>query len=259
MPDTWAAMPVYCKSEDDWKITEKAIRSFRDTCDASLYVVDDNSPFDITDQIAGLVYDELVVAMANHENSGFTASVNKVMRLARANEKNCLLVNADMFFLDNGWLKAMEQNDADIVGGLLLYPNGLVQHAGVFFSVITRRFDHIYRLAPRTLAQVQEPRLCPVTGALMLVKRDTIKQIGILDENFRFGFEDIDYCQMAFKEGLKVAYEPKAEAVHHESWFAREPSKKHSEWMRAGLDYLHEKHRGFDFSDHIPTLIDWQE
>ena len=78
------------------------------------------------------------------------------------------------------------------MGPLLLYTNGLVQHAGVYFSVITRRFDHRYRLAPRALAQVQKGITCPVTGALQYIRYETIKKIGIYDENFKMGYEDID-------------------------------------------------------------------
>ena len=93
----------------------------------------------------------------------------------------------------------------------------------------------------------------------MLIKHDTLKKIGVLDENFRFGYEDVDYCHMVFKAGMKCAYEPQAEVVHHESWFAANPDKKHREWMQNGWAYLHEKHRGHGFADYVPTLIGWDE
>ena len=260
LADTLAIIPAYIRDENDLAITTGAIRSLLKTCDADLLVVNDGSPF----RLGRIALDELAEDLGfahrvSAENQGFAMSVNVGLRLARAGGQHALLVNSDMFFLDNGWLGHLHANDADVVGGLLLYPNGLVQHAGVFYSIINRRFDHIYRLAPHTLKQVRQPRICPVTGALMLIKRHTLEQIGVLDENFRFGYEDIDFCHMVFQDGMRCAYEPQAEAVHHESWTARDPDEKHRKWMQDGWAYLHEKHRGLTFSDYIPTMIGWDD
>lgn len=258
--DTLAIMPVFVRNQKDLGVTTGAIRSLRKTCDADLLVVNDGSPFRPGKIALDELADELnFVHRFSAENQGFSRSVNVGLRLARGAQQNALLVNSDMFFLDNGWLGHLKANAADVVGGLLLYPNGLVQHAGVYYSVIGRRFDHIYRLAPHTLAQVRRPRICPVTGALMLIKRHVLERIGILDENFRFGFEDIDYCHMVFQDGMTCAYEPRAEAVHHESWTARDPDEKHRGWMQNGWEFLHEKHRGQEFASYIPTMIGWDD
>ena len=37
---------------------------------------------------------------------------------------------------------------AGLVGALLLYPNGLIQHAGLYFSRIANMFEHRFRCAP---------------------------------------------------------------------------------------------------------------
>jgi GT2 family glycosyltransferase len=262
MAETLAIMPTYLRLPDDLTITKRCIDTLLETADAQVYVYDDGSPNHALVQGLQEHVDEWGPRIAMHTspaNRGFAATVNQGLRVARESGMNALLVNSDMFFYKNDWLKHMEINPAAVVGGLLLYPTGLVQHAGVYFSMITRRFDHIFRMAPHTLAQVREPRFCPVTGALMLIKHETLQKIGVLDENYKFGYEDIDYCHMVFQAGMKVAYEPKAEAVHHESWTAgTDLSTKHKEWMRNGLAFLHEKHRGKDFSDYVPTLI-WDD
>jgi GT2 family glycosyltransferase len=103
------------------------------------------------------------------------------------------------------------------------------------------------------------PRICPVTGALMLIRYETIKKIGIFDENFKMGFEDVDYCHMVFQAGMKCAYEPRAEAVHHESLFRRNnPSERLQKRSEESWQYLHEKHKGMGFADYVPTMI-WDE
>lgn len=260
MADTLAIMPTYLRNLDDYVMTRNAIRSLRATCDADLLVVSDGSP----SWAATKKIDELADKMhfqhrISGENQGFSASANIGLRMARGIGQHALLVNSDTFFMNNGWLDNMRANEADVVGALLLYPNGLVQHAGIYFSVISRRFDHIYRLAPHSLEQLKAPRICPVTGALMLIKHNTLKEVGILDANFKFGYEDVDYCHMVFQSGMTCAYEPSAVAVHHESWFAGGADKTHRRWIQDGWTYLHEKHKGKEFGQFIPTMIGWDE
>lgn len=260
MSDVLAVMPTYIRRKEDLILSEHAARSLRATSDADLLVVDDGSP-DL--QLAVRmeeICEEIGADFDRHQdNKGFSASVNVGFRRARRMEQNVLLMNADLQFWENDWLDHLRANPADVVGGLLIYPNGLVQHAGIYFSIVTRKFDHIFRMAPGTLAQVKDPRICPVTGALQLIKHETIKKIGIYDENYKLGHEDVDYCHMVFQAGMTCAYEPKAIAVHHESAFrAVNTDKKHVQWMDEGWVYFHEKHKGRDFGEFTPTLI-WED
>ncbi len=50
----------------------------------------------------------------------------------------------------------------------------------------------------------------------MLIKKEVIKKIGLLDEKFFFFFEDLDFCLRAKKAGYQVLYYPKAIAFHGE-------------------------------------------
>jgi GT2 family glycosyltransferase len=51
----------------------------------------------------------------------------------------------------------------------------------------------------------------------MYVKRELINYIGILDENFAFAFEDMDWCLRAWKAGYRSLYFPAAVLTHKES------------------------------------------
>lgn len=259
MADTLAIMPTFLRSKEDLILTENAIRSLRDTCDADLLVVDDYSPdLQLAVRVEEICEEVGAEFDRRPQNDGFSRTVNVGLRRARKTDRHALLVNADIEFIGNGWFDHMRQNPAAVVGALLLYPNLLIQHAGVYFSVIVREFDHIYRGAPMTLAQAHEPRICPVTGALQLIKHETLKKIGIYDENFRMGYEDVDYCHQVFKSGMQCAYEPQAQAIHHESMFRkRDPSKQLVEWQQQSWEYLHQKHAGHNFADYVPTLMEW--
>jgi GT2 family glycosyltransferase len=92
---------------------------------------------------------------------------------------------------------------------------------------------------------------------LMLVKHQTMLDIGLFDERFGMGFEDVDYCYRVFQNGKTCAYEPRARAIHHESFFrhAWPDDERQAKRWRASFEFLHEKHRGWDFSDYVPTLL----
>ncbi|MBI2174598.1 MAG: hypothetical protein HYU33_05325 [Candidatus Omnitrophica bacterium] len=48
----------------------------------------------------------------------------------------------------------------------------------------------------------------------MLVRREVIEQLGVLDDGFFFFCEDIDFCWRAHKAGWEVMYFPEASVVH---------------------------------------------
>ena len=135
-----------------------------------------------------------------------------------------------------GWLDRMrertdtEGRPAAVVGARLLYPNGLIQHAGVFFSLLNRDWLHRYRFGPANLPEALKPTRCIVTGALQFIRWETLDQIGLYDEGYRLCFEDVDYCLRVFKAGLECIYEPSVVAMHHESFFRRNATPKIERW-----------------------------
>jgi GT2 family glycosyltransferase len=60
-----------------------------------------------------------------------------------------------------------------------------------------------------------------ISGACMMVRRETIDRIGLLDEKYFMYGEDIDWCYRIKRGGWKIRYLPAAEIVH----FAGQSSK----------------------------------
>ena len=48
----------------------------------------------------------------------------------------------------------------------------------------------------------------------MLIRRELVNKIGLLDENFFAWFEEVDYCLRAKRAGYQVMYLAEAEIVH---------------------------------------------
>lgn len=257
-----AIVPAYVRHEQDLEVLLACLVTLAQTAPGiRTLVVDDGSPaaalMDQLEPVAPQVGAELV---RKDENSGFAKTVNVGLREALATGADAVLVNADMEFDRPGWLPALRQRDdtqgrpAAVVGGLLLYPEGSIQHAGIFFSLLTRDWGHRFRYAPGDLPEAQVPVRCPVTAALQLIRHETLEDVGLYDEEYPLGWEDVDYCLRVFEAGLECIYEPAAQAIHVESVFRGEKTARVEEWNLRSLERLMNKWRHADLTEWVPPI-----
>lgn len=239
-----AVIPSYARTEEDLDMLRTCLRTLRRTAKCDALVVDDGGPLEGACAIAK----EHGADSVRTENRGFSRAVNVGLVRAHAAGEDAVLVNSDIQFHRKGWLEAMDAVDAGIVGALLLYPHGVVQHAGIGYSPLMRAWSERLKYAPADLPAVHEPRDCPVTGALQLVRASTIDAIGFYDESFRLGWEDVDFCLRAWKVGIRCAYAPDAVAYHHESFSRGRRTERITRWTNESWERLQEKHKGTDFS-----------
>jgi ADP-heptose:LPS heptosyltransferase/GT2 family glycosyltransferase len=135
-----------------------------------------------------------------------------------------LFLNDDIEVIQDDWLNVllehMDRPEVAIVGPQLLYPDRKVQHAGMFLANngIGR---HAFRFAAQDepgyfgLALTQR-NVMAVTGACMLVRRETFQRLGRFDELHTIVNNDLDFCLRAHKAGLLTVYTPYATLIHHE-------------------------------------------
>jgi GT2 family glycosyltransferase len=257
-----AIVPSFVRTEQDLEVMLRCLVSLTVTApELEVLVVDDASPAaNLIDQFAAVAPELGCELVRKPENTGFSATVNVGLRRALEWGQDAVLVNADLDFTSPGWWEAMRDRTdtqgrpAAVVGALLTYPNGLIQHGGVFFSLHERRFHHRHRFAAADLAEAQTPMLCPVTGALQLIRHTTLTQVGLYDEGFKMGLEDVDYCLRVFDAGLECIYEPGARAVHAESVFRGRANKKILGWQETSVRHLWTKYPYADFSPWVPAL-----
>jgi GT2 family glycosyltransferase len=244
---TLAIIPSFARRPQDLEVLETCLTTLRDTTRYShcaVLVVDDGSPLEGSVHLAHT----FGAGAIRTENRGFSRAVNVGLRQANYEGRDAVLVNTDIEFTHKGWLEAMRESPGDVVGALLLYPKKCVQHSGIYYSSLHRAWSERFKFAPSDLPAVHVARDCPVTGALQYIRRTTMETIGYYDEDFRLGWEDVDYCLRAFDAGLTCRYEPKAVAVHHESFSRGRKNAQIEEWTRASWKHLHEKHDGKDFT-----------
>jgi GT2 family glycosyltransferase len=257
-----AIVPVYLRDDLDAELLARCLVSLYSTApEAEVLVVDDGSPAQhLVDQLPAVAAELGQRLSLKEENSGFSKTVNVGLRTALAEGHDALLVNQDIEFMRTGWLEAMIacRDEADrpaaVVGGRLLYPTGLIQHGGIYYSRFYGWYDHRFRFAPADLPEANRRFTCPVTGALQLIRHETLERVGFYDETFVMGHEDVDYCLRTFDDGLACVYEPAAWAVHHESAIRGRAEEKSLAWWQASNDRHAVKNGSRDHSAHYISL-----
>ncbi len=135
-----------------------------------------------------------------------------------------LFLNDDITITQGDWLDALlehgERPEVGITGPQLLYPDGKVQHAGMFLSS-NGLGRHAFRFAAHDdpcyfgLALTQR-NVIAVTGACMLVRKAVFDRLGRFDEAHQIVNNDLDFCLRAHRAGLLTVFTPYATMIHHE-------------------------------------------
>jgi GT2 family glycosyltransferase len=160
-------------------------------------------------------------------NSGYAATANNGARYALKyyNPDYVLFLNNDIIVTDKEWLTklvstAEKDKSIGIVGCKFLYPNGNLQHAGEYmkFGIVPRTRGWNTPNANR-YNEIEEVEV--LAGVVFLVRRALIKKVGLFDENFRMGNDDVEYCIRARKARFKVIYNGKTSITHLENFTSK--------------------------------------
>ncbi|MGO8925739.1 MAG: glycosyltransferase family 2 protein [Limisphaerales bacterium] len=82
-----------------------------------------------------------------------------------------------------------------------------------------------------------------LSGCFLLVRRQALAQVGLLDESFFMYGEDMDWCKRFWDHGWQAVFVPSAEAVHYGgASSANAPVRFFLERHRADLQYWQKHH-----------------
>jgi N-acetylglucosaminyl-diphospho-decaprenol L-rhamnosyltransferase len=221
------------------------VRDLLDACLASLVadgvragldlrlLVVDNASADGSADLVGQRYPAAEL-LRSDANRGFGGGANLgLTRLGfpSGGEAPVLLLNPDTEVRPGALTRLLaslcELPDAGVIGPGLTYADGSPQHAAFRFpGLLQTGFDLFpphWRLAESRLNGrygPQERRGLPfacdhVLGAAMLLRPQTIRDIGLFDEGFFMYCEEIDWCWRAARMGWRTWSEPRATLVHH--------------------------------------------
>ncbi|MFF5989714.1 glycosyltransferase [Prauserella flavalba] len=214
-PIVSVVIPIY----GNWAYTRRCLESIEVNLPITPFeviVVDDASPDDTADRVAGCAGVRLVRAP---RNLGFIGACNLGAEHARGEL---------VMFLNNdtearpGWLDKLVQvfdNDASVglAGSKLVYPDGTLQESGGIIWRDGNGWNYGRGANPdeprfRTMRDVD---YC--SGAALLVRRDLFERIGGFDTRYAPAYyEDTDLAFAVRAAGYRTVVQPESVVVHHE-------------------------------------------
>jgi O-antigen biosynthesis protein len=195
------------------EMTKRCIDSIREHTPENyeLIVVDNHST---DDTVSYLKKQKDIRCIFNDENKGFAGGCNQGIEISTGDY--VLLLNNDTV-VTKGWLgnmiRVIEKDKVGLVGPVSNYVSGTQQ-----IPVHYRTMDQLPEFAAAYTKQMEnkDKQVLRLVGFCLLIKREVIDDIGILDELYVKGsFEDDDYCLRAAIAGyqLRIALDS---YVHHE-------------------------------------------
>jgi N-acetylglucosaminyl-diphospho-decaprenol L-rhamnosyltransferase len=167
--------------------------------------------------------------IANQANRGYTGGNND--GIAAATGRYVMILNPDTRVLADALAALISyadvHPDVGVVGPQLLNPDGSVQSSRRRFpTLMTGLFESTWLepLAPRDVLRryyvLDQPddaiqEVDWLFGACFLVRREVIRQVGALDEDFFMYSEEMDWCRRIRQAGWKVVYLPEAQVIHY--------------------------------------------
>jgi GT2 family glycosyltransferase len=172
---------------------------------------------------SGFVYSESskIQVVDFREKFNFSTKVN--LGLKYSSSEIVVIMNDDLVCKSKDWLEhtidSLNRPSVGVVGALLQYPNGKIQHAGI--QLIENSPRHLfYQNEPDDVFFSQLPKVyevSAVTGAYMAIKRVSLKLVQDMDENFSNNFGDIDLCFKLRENNLRCVQNNNVVFEHFES------------------------------------------
>jgi GT2 family glycosyltransferase len=241
------------------------------TASVELFISDNGS----TDGSLNAVYqtfgkDPRVHIISNGSNLGFSRANNVALKQAKGSFM--LLLNPDCIVKPNtimDMVTAMESHsDTGMAGCLIRNPDGSEQ-AGCRRAVPTPwrslvRVLHLNKFFPRqprfrTFLLHQDPlpnepeAVEAISGAFMMVRREAIDQVGLLDEAYFMHCEDIDWCMRFRQANWTILFVPAIEVVHHKGTCSKDHPIRVLFHMHRGMIRFYRKFFGQQYPS--PLLI----
>ena len=204
-----------------------SVADSRPGCSYKVIVVDNNSE----DGTVAFVESNFpnVQLLCNKGNVGFARANNQALQ--KNESRYAMLLNPDTLVREGAFDAIVnfldEHMDVWALGPAIFNGDGSPQRTGVRFPsnwnllvesvFLDRLFPHskVFGAHRELYKDYSKPRAVDfVQGSCLVVRKEVIAKIGLLDERFFMYFEETDWCYRIKQAGGKVMFLPFAEVVH---------------------------------------------
>jgi GT2 family glycosyltransferase len=213
-----AAVVLNFRTPDDTLLAVKSLLASRRAID-DVIVVDNDATENARERLTSVLPE--ITYVLSGSNRGFSGGMNIGIRLALGRgADHVLLVNSDVIVPPDcveRLERCLDTERAGITGPVVLARSepGWVASLGMSYAPRTGRMRHRgvgARL--RDGARAEGGPVDAVSGCLMLIRREVFDAIGLLDEDFFFSFEELDFCLKARRAGFTTVLDGSAVAYH---------------------------------------------
>ena len=170
-----------------------------------------------------------VELIANDENRGFAAANNQAIRASVG--RYILLLNPDTVIRDGAISRCVEYADAHpdvgIVGCQVYLDDHRIQQTGFAFPSawnLALTFSGLSRAFPKSKifgapelgwwGRDDERDLDVISGMFMLIRKEALDEVGLLDEDYFIYTEETDLCFRFARAGWRRVFTPSARILH---------------------------------------------
>jgi GT2 family glycosyltransferase len=111
------------------------------------------------------------------------------------------------------------------------------------FSKLFPRSRRFARYNLTFLDEHQTAEVGSVVGAFMMLRREAIERVGLMDETFFMYGEDLDWCKRVFEAGWRIVYYPEVTVLHVKRAASRQSRRASLEFVRAFLLFYNKHYR----------------
>ncbi len=179
----------------------------------------DNASTDGSVEYIEKQYPEITI-IQNKENMGFTGGNNVGIRKAlQTDAKYFLLLNNDTIVDKNlitECVTEFQKNESvGIIGPKVVYYNNPenIWCAGCSYNEVIGR-SVMYGTFSKKKDFEKEEIVDWISFCVVMIKREVVEKIGVLDDDFFSSYEDLDFCLRAKKAGYLCAYTPNTVVKH---------------------------------------------
>lgn len=172
-----------------------------------------------------------ITLIKNQKNLGVAAGRNVGIKKARGEfitllDDDTIVKEGTAFSKIADFMKG--NKEVAVVGPKLIYPSDQIQESARQFPTplaVIWRGTFLHKILPNAscykdyiLEDFDHNKIKEVDwvmGACQVIRKSVFDKIGFLDENYFFGYEDIDFCFRVKGAGFKVVYYPFVEVIHY--------------------------------------------
>ena len=196
--------------------------------------------------------------ITNTDNRGFAAANNQAIR--QTSGRYILLLNSDTIILESAIAKtvlcAERHPAAGIIGCRVLNADQTLQQSCFMYPSVLNLFlltTYLSKMFSKNRFfgrermtwwdRSDERQVQVVTGCFMLVRREVVEEVGLLDKEYFIYGEETDWCYRACQAGWKSMFTPDAQIIHLGGASSQQVKPKMILQLRGSLLYFMKKNK----------------